>query len=45
MILPDTTEELEVDLEIEPEEEPELYSEHHCSLNKFFFFEKTSAVN
>jgi len=45
MILPDTTEELEVDLEIEPEEEPELYLEHHCSLNKFFFFEKTSAVN
>ena len=40
MILPDTTEELEVDLEIEPEEEPELYSEHHCSLNKFFFFLK-----
>jgi hypothetical protein len=40
MILPDTTEELEVDPEIEPEEEPELYSEHHCSLNNFFFFEK-----
>ncbi|KAL9404723.1 hypothetical protein Peur_001695 [Populus x canadensis] len=37
MMLPDTTEELEVDPEIEPEEEPELYSEHHCSLNKFFF--------
>ena len=38
MILPDTTEELEVDPEIELEEEPELYSEHHCSLNNFFFF-------
>jgi hypothetical protein len=37
MILPDTTEELEVDPEIEPEEEPELYSENHCSLNSFFF--------
>jgi hypothetical protein len=36
MILPDTTEELEVDPEIEPEEEPELYSEHHCLLNNFF---------
>ena len=45
MILPDTTEELEVDPEIEPEEEPELYSEHHCSLNKFFFKKKTSVVN
>jgi hypothetical protein len=38
MILPDTTEELEVDPAIELEEEPELYSEHHCSLNSFFFF-------
>jgi hypothetical protein len=37
MILPDTTEELEVDPEIEPEEEPKLYSKHHYSLNSFFF--------
>jgi hypothetical protein len=40
MILPDTTEELEVDPAIEPEEEPELYLEHHCSLNSFLFLKK-----